>query len=118
MASGGAGTIMHVWTLDKKALDTAVPGSLILCLADNGICLRMGSQEIRVNSPLQGQSGLIPSVWLEVSRMTALLNHSSRFIGSLPIPSGLLNSPVANAAMSLGCPSDVDLVSLGIGFSV
>lgn len=28
LASAGAGTLVHAWTVDKKALDTAVPGSL------------------------------------------------------------------------------------------
>ena len=42
--------------------------------------------------------------------MTALVNCAAGVIGSLPVPSGLLNSLVAKAERSLGCSSDLDLV--------
>lgn len=37
-------------------------------------------------------------------QVTALLNSTSGFIGSLPAPSGLLNSLLANAVKSLAAP--------------
>lgn len=39
-----------------------------------------------------------------------MVNCSAGVIGSLPVPSGLLNSLVANAERPLGCCSDLDLI--------
>lgn len=121
LASAGAGILVHAWTVDKKALDTAVPGSLhpVSCWGGGLSWNRQSGEKVGKIPLCRGHSGLIPSALSGVNSMTALLNCTSGFSGSLLAPSSWLNSLNRRSEVSgLLLWSWSELLSLGTGFSV